>query len=107
MNKEVDVHGFLRYRDKDVVSGVAVKQKEWYRGFPVSYETENPFLFVMSFFAMILLAVTMAIVTPTQKETRCAENNHQQQKEEEKAVINASKAITTHMVIPPCCFKIG
>lgn len=39
----VDMHGLLRYRDTDNLSRVAVKQKEWYHGFPVSYETESPF----------------------------------------------------------------
>jgi hypothetical protein len=33
--------------------------------------------------------------------TAPAEKNHQQQEEEQKAIINASNAITTHMVIPP------
>ena len=45
LNQKVDVHGFLRYKDTDDKSWAAVKQKEWYRGFPVSYETESPLLF--------------------------------------------------------------
>jgi hypothetical protein len=73
---------------------VAARQEEWYRGFPVSYETENPF------FMSYLAAMAVTSVTDTE-DPRLAENDHQQQEEEEKAVIDASNAITTHMVVPP------
>jgi len=107
LNEEVDVHGFLRYRDTDVRPEWLHGKKSGTAGFPSLMRRKTRFYLVYVLSAAINFLAFMAIIVDAaykavSKNAAPAEKNHQQQEEEQKAIVNASyTTIITHMVIPP------